>query len=330
MSKFELSGKRVWVAGHGGMAGSAIVRRLAREDCEIVTATHSELDLLRQADVEAWLADKKIDAVFHAAATVGGILANSTRPADFLYENLMIAANVIHAAKEVQVKKLLFLGSSCIYPRLAPQPMREEDLLTGPLELTNEWYAIAKIAGIKLCQSFRRQYGCDFVSVMPTNLYGPGDRYDLREGHVVAALIMKIHAAKVANSASVELWGSGTPRREFLFSGDLADACVFVMKKYSGEMFLNVGTGQDMTILELAEHIAKVVGWKGSFTFDKSKPDGMPRKVMDVSRLRDLGWSAPTNFEAGMEEAYRWYVANVAGSDPSGTTASPRREERRR
>ncbi len=309
------------------MAGSAIVRRLAREDCEIVTSTHGELNLLRQADVEAWLAEKKIDVIFHAAATVGGILANSTRPADFLYENLMIAANVIHAAKQVQVKKLLFLGSSCIYPRLAPQPMREEDFLTGSLEPTNEWYAIAKIAGIKLCQAFRRQYGCDFVSVMPTNLYGPGDRYDLREGHVVAALIMKIHAAKVANSATVELWGTGTPRREFLFSGDLADACVFVMKNYSGEMFLNVGTGRDMTIHELAERIAKVVGWKGSFTFDKSKPDGMPRKVMDVSRLRDLGWSAPTNFETGIEEAYRWYVANVAGSESSAKTASSWREE---
>ena len=328
MSNFELSGKRVWVAGHRGMAGSAIVRRLARENCEIVTATRGELDLLRQADVEAWLAENKIDTIFHAAATVGGILANSTRPADFLYENLMIAANVIHAAKQVQVRKLLFLGSSCIYPRMAPQPMREEDLLTGPLEPTNEWYAIAKIAGIKLCQAFRRQYGCNFVSVMPTNLYGPGDRYDLREGHVVAALIMKIHAAKVANSTTVELWGTGTPRREFLFSGDLADACVFVMKNYSGEMFLNVGTGRDMTILELAERIAKVVGWKGSFSFDKSKPDGMPRKVMDVSRLRDLGWSAPTSFDTGMEEAYRWYVANVAGGESSGNTASPGREER--
>lgn len=311
------------------MAGSAIVRRLARENCEIVTATRRELDLLRQADVEAWLAENKIDAIFHAAATVGGILANSTRPADFLYDNLMIAANVIHAAKEVQVKKLLFLGSSCIYPRLAPQPMREEDLLTGPLEPTNECYAIAKITGIKLCQAFRRQYGCDFISVMPTNLYGPGDRYDLREGHVVAALTMKIHAAKVANNATVELWGTGTPRREFLFSGDLADACIFVMKNYSGEMFLNVGTGRDMTILELAERIAKVVGWKGSFTFDKSKPDGMPRKVMDVSRLQNLGWSAPTNFETGMEEAYRWYVANVATRESTGNIALPWREEGR-
>ena len=294
------------------MAGSAIVRRLAREDCEVITATRSELDLLRQADVHAWLADRKPDAVFHAAATVGGILANSARPADFLYENLAMATNVIHAAKQTGVKKLLFLGSSCVYPRLAPQPMREEDLLTGTLEPTNEGYAVAKIAGIKLCQAYRRQFGCDFVSVMPTNLYGPGDRYDLREGHVMAALIVKIHAAKVENSATVELWGSGTPRREFLSSDDLADACVFVMRNYSGEMFLNVGTGQDMTILELARSVAEVVGWRGSFTFDRSKPDGMPRKVMDVSRLRDLGWSAPTEFKAGLQQAYRWYVERVS------------------
>jgi GDP-L-fucose synthase len=312
MSNFELQGKRVWVVGHRGMAGSAIVRRLAREDCEIISATRSELDLLRQADVEAWMSEARVDLVFHAAATVGGILANSTRPADFLYENLAIATNVIHAARITGVQKLLFLGSSCIYPRLAPQPMREEDLLTGPLEPTNEWYAIAKIAGIKLCQAYRRQYGCDFISVMPTNLFGPGDRYDAREGHVVAALIMKIHAAKIANSPAVELWGSGTPRREFLFSEDLADACVFLMKNYSGEMFLNVGTGRDMTILELAESIASVIGWRGRFTFDLSKPDGMPRKVMDVSRLSALGWTAPTDFTTGMREAYRWYVSHAA------------------
>lgn len=312
MNSFDLTGRRVWVAGHRGMAGSAIARRLARESCEVVTVTHSELDLLRQADVHAWLAGKKIDAVFLAAATVGGILANTLRPAEFLYENLVIETNVIHAAREAGVKKLLFLGSSCIYPRLADQPIREEALLSGALEPTNEWYAIAKIAGIKLCQAFRRQYGCDFVSVMPTNLYGPGDRYDARDGHVVAALIMKIHTAKMTNSATVELWGSGAPRREFLFSEDLADACVFVMKNYSDELFLNVGTGRDMTILELAESIAKIVGWQGTFRFDKAKPDGMPRKVLDVSRMRAMGWAAPTDFETGMKEAYRWYVANVA------------------
>jgi GDP-L-fucose synthase len=312
MSSFDLSGRRVWVAGDRGMAGSAIVRRLERENCEIVTASRSELDLLQQAEVHAWMTGRGIDAVFLAAAKVGGVLANSTRPAEFLYENLVIETNVIHAAKDAGVKKLLFLASSCIYPRMAEQPMREEALLTGPLEPTNEWYAIAKIAGIKMCQAYRRQYGCDFVSVMPTNLYGPGDRYDAEGGHVVAALLMKVHAAKVANSATVELWGSGTPRREFLYSEDLADACVFVMKNYSGEMCFNVGTGRDMTILELAESIARIVGWKGNFTFDSSKPDGMPRKVMDVSRLRDLGWSAPSDFETGMKEAYRWYVANVA------------------
>jgi GDP-L-fucose synthase len=312
MSKFDLAGKRIWVAGHRGMAGSAIAQRLERENCEMITATRSELDLLSQKDVHSWLSDKRIDAVFLAAATVGGIMANSTRPAEFLYENLVIETNVIHAARDAGVKKLLFLGSSCIYPRLAAQPMKEEDLLTGPLEPTNEWYAIAKIAGIKLCQAFRRQYGCDFVSVMPTNLYGPGDRYDAQGGHVVAALIMKIHAAKVENKPTVELWGTGTPRREFLFTGDLADACVFVMKNYSGEMFLNVGTGRELTILELAESIARVVGWTGTFTFDRTKPDGMPRKVMDVSRLRDLGWSATTEFETGLKEAYGWYVANVA------------------
>jgi GDP-L-fucose synthase len=294
------------------MAGSAIVRRLAQENCEIVTVGRSELDLLRQADVHAWMADRKIDAAFVAAATVGGIMANSTRPADFLYDNLVIETNVIHAARMAGVKKLLFLGSSCIYPRMADQPMREEALLTGALEPTNEWYAIAKIAGIKLCQAFRRQYGCDFVSVMPTNLYGPGDRYDALGGHVVAALIMKVHAAKIANSATVELWGTGTPKREFLFSDDLADACIFVMKNYSDEIFLNVGTGREMTILELATAIAKIADWKGTFTFDRSKPDGIPRKVLDVSRLRALGWIAPTDFETGMKEAYRWYVDNVA------------------
>jgi GDP-L-fucose synthase len=310
MSKFDLEGRRVWVAGHRGMAGSAIARRLARESCEIVTATRAELDLLRQADVDAWMAGKKIDAVFVAAATVGGIMANMTRPADFLYENLVIETNIFNAAWRTGVKKLLFLGSSCIYPRLAQQPMREEALLTGALEPTNEFYAIAKIAGIKMGQAFRRQYGCDFVSVMPTNLYGPGDRYDAEDGHVVASLIMKLHAAKRADSPTVELWGTGTPRREFLFSEDLADACVFVMKNYSDEQFLNVGTGHDITILQLAQTIARIVGWTGTFTFNKSKPDGTPRKVMDISRLSALGWNARTDFEAGLKQAYDWYVFN--------------------
>jgi GDP-L-fucose synthase len=312
MTEFDLTGRRVWVAGHRGMSGAAVARRLEREDCEVVTATHSELDLLDQAAVNDWMADRKIDAVFMAAAKVGGIWANSTRPAEFLYQNLVIETNVIEAARKTGVKKLLFLGSSCIFPRLAEQPMREEALLTGALEPTNEGYAIAKIAGIKLCQTYRRQYGCDFISLMPTNLYGPGDRYDPEGGHVVAALIMKIHAAKIENCPTVELWGTGTPRREFLFSDDLGDACVFAMKNYSDEMFLNVGTGHDITILELAQSIAKIIDWQGTFTFNPSKPDGMPRKVLDVSRLRALGWSASTDFETGMKYAYEWYVANRA------------------
>lgn len=312
MVEFDLTDRRVWVAGHRGLAGSAIVRRLMRENCEVITATRGELDLHRQPDVETWMADEKVDAVFLAAATVGGILANSTRPAEFIYDNLVIETNVIHGAWKTKVKKLLFLGSSCIYPRLAPQPMREEHLLTGALEPSNEAYAIAKIAGIKMCQAYRRQYGCDFISVMPTNLYGAGDRYDPDSSHVVAAIIRKIHLAKTTNSASVELWGTGTPKREFLFSEDLADACVFVMKHYSDEPFLNVGTGIDMSILEMAHQIAKVIGWEGTFTFDPSKLDGTLRKVMDVSRLRELGWSASTDFETGVKQAYEWYVANVA------------------
>jgi GDP-L-fucose synthase len=312
MPEFSLVGRRVWVAGHRGMAGSAIVRRLAREQCEIVTATRDELDLLRQADVDAWMQDTKIDVVFLAAATVGGIMANATRPADFLYENLVIETNVIEAGRRAKIQKLLFLGSSCIYPRLAEQPMREEALLTGALEPTNEWYAIAKIAGIKLCQAYRRQFNCDFISVMPTNLYGLGDRYDAESGHVVAALILKIHAAKIAESSTVELWGTGQPRREFLFADDLADASVFLMKSYSDELFLNVGTGKDITILELAQTIANVVGWRGTFTLNTAKPDGAPRKVMDVARLSALGWSASTEFEHGLKLAYEWYLANVS------------------
>lgn len=312
MSNFDLTGKRIWVAGHRGMAGAAIVRRLARESCEIVTVARAELNLLDQSAVRRWLDRARIDVLFLAAAKVGGILANSTRPAAFLYENLVIETNVIESARQCNVKKLLFLGSSCIFPRAAAQPMKEEALLTGALEPTNEAYAIAKIAGIKLCQAYRRQYGCDFIALMPTNLYGPCDRYDAQDGHVVAALIMKIHAAKTAGSATVELWGTGAPRREFLYVDDLADACVFAMKHYSGELFLNVGTGRDQTILELAQSIARVAGWQGEFVFDTSKPDGMPRKVMDISRMTALGWTAATPFDEGMREAYRWYVEHIA------------------
>jgi GDP-L-fucose synthase len=311
---FPLQGRRVMVAGHEGMAGSAILRRLAGEDCEILTAGHRDLDMTRQAEVEDWLAAKKPDALFLAAAKVGGIYANSTRPAEFLHDNLAIETNVIHSAWKTGVKKLLFLGSSCIYPRAAPQPVKEEALLTGPLEPTNDAYALAKIAGIKLCQAYRRQYGCDFISAMPTNLYGPGDRYDLENGHVVAALIMKIHAATKTGADTVTLWGTGTPLREFLYTEDLADGLVFMLKHYSDSPHLNLGTGKEMTIRQLAEAIAQAAGWQGKFVYDASKPDGMPRKVMDVSRLSALGWTAKTRFEDGIKAAYDWYVANKAGT----------------
>ncbi len=294
------------------MAGSAIVRRLGEENCEILTVARAEVDLRRQADVEAWMAAKKPQAVFLAAATVGGIMANATRPAEFLYDNLAIETNIIHAAWQTNVEKLLFLGSSCIYPRLAQQPMSEDQLLTGPLESTNEWYAIAKIAGIKLCQAYRRQYGCNFISAMPTNLYGPGDNYDLKQGHVAAALQIKVHRAKTTGVPHIELWGTGTPRREFLFVDDLADALVFLMKGYSGESHVNVGTGADITIRELAELIARIADYHGEIVYDRSKPDGTPRKVMDVSRLAALGWKAKTPLEEGFRKAYRWYIENAA------------------
>lgn len=309
---YALAGKKIWVAGHKGMAGSAIVRRLASEDCEILTADRDALDLSRQADVERWLTANKPDAVFLAAATVGGIMANTLRPAEFLHDNLVIETNVIHGAYRAGVTKLLFLGSSCIYPKLAPQPIPETAMLTGPLEATNEWYAIAKIAGIKMCQAYRRQYGCDFISAMPTNLFGSGDRYDLEQGHVVAALIMKIAAAKHLGKDTVELWGTGTPRREFLYVDDMADALVFLMKNYSGEDHVNVGTGTDITILELAQMISRVADWSGTFSLDTSKPDGTPRKVMDVSRLSAMGWKANTPLEEGMAHAYRWYAEQLA------------------
>jgi GDP-L-fucose synthase len=288
------------------------VRRLASEKCEVLTVGRSELDLRNQPAVEKWLADRKPQAVFLAAAKVGGILANDTHPADFLYENLAIETNVIHAAYKVGVEKLLFLSSSCVYPRLAPQPMKEEALLTGSLEPTNEWYAVAKIAGMKLCQAYRRQYGCDFISAMPTNLYGPGDNYDPASSHVAAALQVKIHQAKLRKADSIQIWGSGTPKREFLHVDELADAAVFLMKSYSGEMHLNVGTGTDLTIRELAELIAEVAGWKGRFEYDRSKPDGMPRKVMDVARLRALGWSAKMPLREGLRRAYEGYSKEAA------------------
>jgi GDP-L-fucose synthase len=309
---FPLAGRRVFVAGHRGMVGSALTRRLARSGCEVLTAGRGEVDLRRQEATEAWLAARRPDAVFVAAATVGGILANDTRPGEFLYDNLMIAGNVIEASRRAGVKKLLFLGSSCIYPRLAPQPMTEEALLTGPLEPTNQWYAVAKIAGLKLCAAYRRQYGADFISAQPTNLYGPGDTYDLQASHVVPALIAKTHRAKATGAAEVEIWGTGTPRREFLHVDDLADALVFLMERYSDELQVNVGWGEDVSIRELAELVAEVVGYTGGFRYATEKPDGTPRKLLDVSRLSALGWRPRIALRDGLADAYRWFVDNVA------------------
>ena len=308
---FPLAGRRVFVAGHRGMVGSAVVRRLASEDCAVITAGRDAVDLRRQDEVEAWMAEARPDAVVLAAATVGGILANDSRPVDFLYDNLMIEANVIAAAHRVGVSKLLFLGSSCIYPRLAPQPMPEDALLTGPLEPTNQWYAVAKIAGIMLAQAYRRQHGADMISAMPTNLYGPGDNFDLTGSHVIPALLRKVHEARERGDGEVVIWGSGTPRREFLHVDDLADALVFLLKRYSSPEIVNVGTGGDVTILDLAKTVAEVVGYRGRFVLDRSKPDGTPRKLLDVSRLSSLGWRAPTSLSEGLRETYRWFLDNA-------------------
>jgi GDP-L-fucose synthase len=308
-NKFSLAGKKVWVAGHRGMVGAALVRRLADEDCRVLTVDRHTVDLRRQEAVEAWLQAEKPDAVFLAAAKVGGILANDTYPADFIYDNLVIETNIIHGSFLAGVKKLLFLGSSCIYPRMALQPMREDALLTGPLEPTNQWYAIAKIAGIKMCEAYRKQYACDYISAMPTNLFGPGDNFDLKAGHVVAGLIMKAHKAKLEGAKSMELWGTGTPLREFLYVGDLADALVFLMKTYSDAPHVNVGSGLEYTIRQLAETIAKVVGFTGDFVFDATKADGTPRKLMDSSTLHAMGWKAQTSLEEGLKAAYEWYLA---------------------
>ena len=302
--RYSLRGKRIFVAGHRGMVGSAIVRRLARIDCKILTADRSTLDLTRQADVERWMARNRPDAVFIAAARVGGILANSTRPADFLYENLIMAANIIDAAWRSGVEKLLFLGSTCIYPRLAPQPMPEASLLTGPLEPTNEWYAIAKIAGLKMCAAYRAQHGADFISAMPTNLYGPGDTYDLNSSHVVAALIRKTHEAKQAKDGRLVIWGSGKPRREFMHVDDCADALVHVMQRYSAGEHINVGTGEEVSIRDLANLTTRVVGFKGPLEFDRTKPDGTPRKLVSSERLSALGWRPRISLEAGLRRAY--------------------------
>lgn len=309
---YSLLGKRVWVAGHRGMVGSAIVRRLAPEGCEVLTAGREAVDLRRQAEVEEWMGVHRPQAVFVPAATVGGIFANDTRPAEFIYDNMMIEANIIHSAWQTGVEKLLFLGSSCIYPKLAPQPIPEDALLTGPLEPTNQWYAVAKIAGIKLAQAYRRQYGCDFISAMPTNLYGLGDNFDPQYSHVLPALIARMHAARQARAPSMAIWGTGTPRREFLYVDDCADALVFLMKNYSDEGHINVGSGSDLTIRELAELVRRVVGFEGEIVTDTSKPDGTPRKLMDVSRLSSLGWRASTPLEEGVARVYAWYRDNLS------------------
>lgn len=313
--KFELSGKTVFVAGHRGMVGSAIVRHLSGQDCRVLTATRDEVDLTIQADVHAYFDANRPDAVIVAAAKVGGILANATYPADFLYDNLMIAANVTEAARHAGTDRLLFLGSSCVYPKMAPQPIEEDALLSGPLEETNEWYAVAKIAGIKLVQAYRRQYGCDFISAMPTNLYGPNDSFDLNTSHVLPALIRKAHEAKLANDSVLTIWGSGTPRREFLHVDDLASACVFLLQNYSGDQHVNVGFGEDITILELAELVAEIVGFTGRIELDTSKPDGTPRKLMSSDRIREMGWRPTTDLHRGISETYAWYLSSLKGGE---------------
>jgi GDP-L-fucose synthase len=308
---FELAGKTVFVAGHRGMVGAALVRRLAQEGVALQTAGRGELDLRDQAAVFDWFAKRQPQVVFLAAAKVGGIVANNTLRAEFIYDNIAIAANVIHAAHLNGAEKLMFLGSSCIYPKLAPQPLREDSMLTGSLEPTNEPYAIAKIAGIKMVEAYRSQYGCDFISVMPTNLYGPGDNYHPEYSHVVAALIRRFHEAKIAGLANVVVWGTGTPRREFLYVDDMADACVHLMKTYSGQELINIGTGEDITIAEFARVVASVVGYAGTISYDPSRPDGTPRKLLDVGRVAKLGWRAKTSLQDGIRLAYQAYLSET-------------------
>jgi GDP-L-fucose synthase len=308
---FDLKGKRVWVAGHRGMVGSALVRRLQHEACTVLTASHRELDLCDQAAVDSWTAANKPQAIFLAAAKVGGIVANNTLRAEFIYENLAISVNVIHAAHQHGIEKLMYFGSTCIYPRLAPQPMPESCMLTGALEPTNEPYAIAKIAGIKMAEAYCAQYGSNFISVMPTNLCGPGDNYHPEHSHVVAALVRRFHEAKVSGSPEVVVWGTGTPRREFLFVDDLADACIFLMKTYASPEIVNVGTGEDIAIADFARVVAHIVGYQGRIVFDPSKPDGMPRKLVDVSNINALGWKATTSLNDALAAAYRDYLTQA-------------------
>ncbi len=311
---YALEGKRVWVAGHRGMVGAAIVRRLAAERCEIVTVDRRTVDLTRQEVVEQWMVKVRPQAVFVAAAKVGGILANASAPAEFLYDNLAIETNVIHAAHKTGVEKLLLLGSSCIYPKHAPQPILEEALLTGPLEPTNEWYAVAKIAGLKLVAAYRKQYGCDFISAMPTNLYGPGDNYDLATSHVLPALLRKAHEAKVLGHRHITIWGTGTPRREFLHVDDCADAVVHLMRVYSDMGHINVGCGEDLSILELARLVCKTVGFDGDIVCDPSKPDGTPRKLLSIDKLEGLGWRPRLGLEDGVANAYRAFLREEAAT----------------
>ncbi len=309
---YPLKDKRVYVAGHQGLVGSAVVRRLGSEGCEIVTAGREELDLRDQAATHAFLADRRPDAVVLAAAKVGGILANDSYPADFLYDNLIIETNVIEGSFRAGVEKLLFLGSSCIYPKFAPQPIPEDALLTGPLEPTNEWYAIAKIAGLKLCEAYRRQHGADYISAMPTNLYGPGDNFDLATSHVVPALMRKAHEAKLRGDKSLMIWGTGSPRREFLHVDDCADALIFLLKTYSEASHVNVGSGADQTIAEIAQMIMDAVGFEGELEYDRSKPDGTPRKLMSGEKIAAMGWRPQIPLGEGLKDAYRWFLDHVA------------------
>lgn len=314
---FDLSGKKIWVAGHRGMVGSATARRLATVDCEIITLGREVLDLRRQADVDGFVDTSRPDAIVLAAGTVGGILDNDTRPLDFLHDNLMIASNVMAAAHRHDVDRLLFLGSSCIYPKFADQPIAETAMLTGSLEPTNEWYAIAKIAGVKLTQAYRRQHGRDYISAMPTNLYGPGDNFDLGSGHVLAATIRKVHEAKISNARDVVVWGTGAPRREFLHVHDCAEALVFMLQHYSGSEPINVGYGADITILELAELVGGIVGFEGRIRHDLSRPDGTPRKLLDSGRLRALGWAPSIDLQAGIADTYQWFLQHHAEMVPT-------------
>jgi GDP-L-fucose synthase len=310
---FRLENKRVWVAGHRGMVGSALMRRLEHENCEIITSDRTRVDLRNQRQVETWLAENKPQVVFLAAAKVGGIAANDTYPADFLYDNLMIQANVITAAFKTSVEKLVFLGSSCIYPKFSPQPITEDALLSGQLEATNQWYAIAKIAGIKLCQAYRKQYGVDFISAMPTNLYGPKDNFDLYSSHVLPALIRKAHEAKLTRANKLNVWGTGSPRREFLHVDDCADAIVFLTKVYSAESHVNVGSGQDISIIELAELVACTVGFDGKIECDLTMPDGTPKKLMNSDKLFKIGWQPKITLPNGIQSVYRWFLDNCEG-----------------